>query len=280
MPTGNEGDQYILFINADDTSRHTSSANTAIYPNLGLLTLMSALKPRVVGTAAALGYLDGTVHGNAAIGAFVDATAPRIRAMCFSVLTANYGASVALARRAKSLNPDVLVIFGNDHFSALHESVLANQEAVDVGFCGNDVVLGFCDFMADQLTGRLRPAMDYAGLAYRDDQGAMHRNPENLAEYGQLPLVDYSLMDSLMPHEKHYLDGQQEVYFFMREQGLRSMVVDIGRGCVKFSGQRLGGVPLNACDFCGIIPGTREIVAPEADRAWAVLENAYQQGST
>lgn len=278
MPTQNEGDEYILFINADDTSRHASSANTAIYPNLGLLTLMSALKPRVSGTGASLGYLDGTVHGNAALEAIIDAVAPNIRAICFSALTANYGASVALARRVKSLNRDVLVIFGNDHFSALHDRIMANQEAVDAGFCGNDVALGFCDFVADQLAGRLRPTMDYAGLVYRDGQGAVHRNPEDPREYGQLPLVDYGLMDSLMPHEKHYLDGQQQVYFFMREQGLRSMVVDIGRGCVKFAGQRLDGVPLNACDFCGIIPGTREIVAPEAGRAWAVLGNAYRQG--
>ncbi|MEV6978604.1 hypothetical protein [Kitasatospora sp. NPDC093806] len=273
-----EPEEYVLFVNANDTSRHTSSANTSIYPNLGLLTLMSALHPRLDGTGLGVGYFDGTVHGNSALVEFIEANAHRIRALCFSVLTANYGASITMAKRAKELNPDLVVVLGNDHFSALYDRVMANQPVVDVGFYGNDVVEGFADFMADRLTGRLRSAMDYAGLVYRDADGAVHRNPENPAEYNRLPLVDYRLMDSLFPHEKHYLDGQQKVYFFMRDRELRSQVVDIGRGCIKFAGERLEGVPLNACDFCGIIPGVREIIAPEAERAWRILENAYNQG--
>jgi hypothetical protein len=181
--------RYILFINANDTSRHTSSANTSIYPNLGLLTLMSSLRPRLEGTDLRVGYLDGTVHGNPALEEFIDAHAHRIQALCFSVLTANYGASVAMAQRAKRINPQALVVFGNDHFSALYDRVMANQPWVDVGFYGNDVVEGFTDFMADRFTGVLRPTMDYAGLVYRDASGTVHRNPENPAEYGRLPLV-------------------------------------------------------------------------------------------
>lgn len=49
----------ILFINAADTSRHISSANTAIYPNLGILTLMSSLKRAIFQPDIELGYLDG-----------------------------------------------------------------------------------------------------------------------------------------------------------------------------------------------------------------------------
>ncbi|MDQ0993880.1 radical SAM protein [Streptomyces sp. V3I7] len=270
--------RHVLFVNANDTSRHTSSANTSIYPNLGLLTLMSALKPKLEGTNQRLGYFDGTVHSNAALEEFIDLHAHRISALCFSVLTANYGASIALAKRAKAINPDIQVVLGNDHFSALYDRVMANQPVVDFGFYGNDVVEGFADFVSDRLTGTLRPAMDYAGLVYRDSTGTVHRNPENPAEYHRLPLVDYGLVDTLMPHEKHYLDGQQQVYFFMRDRELRSQVVDIGRGCVKFAGERLEGVPLNACDFCGIIPGVREIIAPEAERAWRILENVWRQG--
>ncbi|GAA2801330.1 hypothetical protein RMN57_08800 [Kitasatospora sp. CM 4170] len=273
-----EDAQYVLFINANDTSRHTSSANTAIYPNLGLLTLMSALRPKLADGGPSVGYFDGTVHGNSVLVDFIEAHAHRIRALCFSVLTANYGASITMAKRAKELNPDILVVLGNDHFSALYDRVMANQPVVDVGFHGNDVVEGFAEFMSDRLAGRLRPAMDYAGLVYRDPGGTVHRNPENPAEYHRLPLVDYGLVDSFIPHEKHYLDGQQQVYFFMRDRELRSQVVDIGRGCVKFAGERLEGVPLNACDFCGIIPGVREIVAPEAERAWRILENVHNQG--
>ncbi|BCK66843.1 hypothetical protein Srufu_007960 [Streptomyces libani subsp. rufus] len=135
----------VLFVNANDTSRHTSSANTSIYPNLGLLTLMSALRDRLGTDDVQLGYLDGVVHGNKTVEDFIDAHAHRLHAVCFSTLTSNYGASIAMARRAKSLNPDVLVILGNDHFSALYERIMQRRREVDFGFYGNDVVTGFAD---------------------------------------------------------------------------------------------------------------------------------------
>ena len=60
----------VLFVNADDTSRHVSSANTAIYPNLGLLTLMSALTIKI--GRDKVGYIDGTVFGNDAIHKYIN----------------------------------------------------------------------------------------------------------------------------------------------------------------------------------------------------------------
>ncbi|WP_155370052.1 B12-binding domain-containing radical SAM protein [Catellatospora vulcania] len=270
--------QLIVFVNAADTSRHTSSANASIYPNLGLLTLMSALREQLGDGPVRVAYFDGTVHGNQKLADFIDGNAHRIHAMCFSVLTANYGASVELAARAKRRNPAVTTVFGNDHFSALYDNAMRSQPAIDFGFYGNDVVTGFADFMRDGVAGSRGPLSGYAGLVYRAADGTVLRNPERPAEYGSLPLVDYSLADTLFPHQEHYLRGQQDVYFFMRDRELRSQVVDIGRGCIKFAGERLDGIPLNACDFCGIIPGSREIIAPEADRAWRILENVYRQG--
>lgn len=61
----------ILFVNAADTSRHISSANTAIYPNLGILTLMSSLK-KAIWPGVDLGYLDGTVYGNPFIQTYIE----------------------------------------------------------------------------------------------------------------------------------------------------------------------------------------------------------------
>ncbi|MFG3656661.1 cobalamin-dependent protein [Streptomyces sp. NPDC047706] len=268
----------VLFVNANDTSRHTSSANTSIYPNLGLLTLMSALRDKLGADDTQLGYLDGVVYSNETIEEFIDAHAHRLHAVCFSVLTANYGASIAMAQRVKRLNPNALVILGNDHFSALYERIMRRQSDVDFGFYGNDVVTGFADFVADSLRGRIKTPDAYPGLVHRATDGTVAKVPEDAGEYATLPLVDYSLADSVLPHQDLYLQGQQSVYFFMRDRELRSQVVDIGRGCVKFAGPRLDGVPLNACDFCGIIPGSKEIVLPEVDKAWAILENAYRQG--
>lgn len=267
----------VLFVNAN-TSSQTATVNSTVYPNLGLLTLMSALRDKLGDDDTQLGYLDGVLYGNAKIEEFIDSNAHRLHAVCLSVLTGNYSASIAMARRVKQLNPDALIVLGNDHFSSLYERIMRRQPDVDFGFYGNDVVTGFARFMADFLRGGVQEPETYPGLVYRAADGTATRVPEDPNEYGVLPFVDYSLADGVLPHQDLYVQGQQSIYFFMRDRALRSQVVDIGRGCIKFAGPRLDGVPLNACDFCGIVPGSKEIVWPEADRAWAILENAYRQG--
>jgi anaerobic magnesium-protoporphyrin IX monomethyl ester cyclase len=242
---------------------------------------------------AEVGYVDGTVYGNAIIKQIITANAVTLSVVCFSSLTANHGASLALASLAKTLNPRIVTVFGNDHFSALANRIMLNQPVVDYGFYGNDVVEGFASFVSDYLTDRLSDLSLYHGLVYRRSdqvqqgvlpvlgdarQTGVHRNSENPTEYGRLPLVDYSLMDSALPHREKYLAGQQKVYFFMREGLLKSQVIDIGRGCIKFAGERVADIPCNACDFCGIIPGVKPITMQSAERAWQILKNAYDQG--
>jgi len=270
---------HILFINAADTSeRHQSSANAAIYPNLGLLQLMSSLEPRLQNTDLEVGYFDGTVYGNDPIARFIEEEHNAIFALCFSAMTANYGASVALANQAKKLNPRIIIIFGNDHFSALYQEIMINQPNIDFGFYGNDVVEGFSKFLTDLILGSVRDKACYPGLVYRPSPWQIKKNSENHEEYSSLPLVNYSLMDSFMPHRQLYSKGQKAAYPFMKEQNLNGMLVDIGRGCIKFAGRRVGNIPVRACDFCGIIPGSKPIVFQKAGRAWAILKNAYEQG--
>lgn len=281
----------VLFVNADDTSRHVRSANASIYPNLGLLTLMSALVRHVA--REEVGYLDGTVYGNAGIRQFITDNAASLSVICFSSLTANHGASLEFARLAKELNPRIITIFGNDHFSALAPRVMRNQPVVDYGFYGNDVVEGFARFVSDHLSSRPKDLSSYRGLVYRtsgeasqdafplcseEGQNGVCRNQEDPAEYGRLPFVDYSLMDTALPHREKYLAGQHKVYFFMKDRALKSQVIDIGRGCIKFAGERVANVPCNACDFCGIIPGVKPITMQNAERAWQILESVYSQG--
>lgn len=268
----------ILFVNAADTSRHVSSANTAIYPNLGILTLMSSLKRAVAQLEVELGYLDGTVYGNPFIQTYIEENFRSLSVICFSVLTANYGASIALANLARALNPKVVTIFGNDHFSALCECAMRRQPNISYGFYGNDVVEGFTDLVTDIISDTVMPLSSYRGLVYRDVSGEIKQNPENPNEYGRLALVDYTLADTLFPHNVHYAAGQQKTYSFMRGRGLRSQVIDIGRGCIKFAGQRVNNIPVNACDFCGIIPSGKVISHQMSDRAWSILKNAYEQG--
>ena len=56
-------------------------------------------------------------------------------------------------------------------------------------------------------------------------------------------------------------------------------MIEIARGCLKFGGRRNdSGIPLNACDFCAIIPGTSALSARSAERAWDIIRNAFEQG--
>lgn len=272
--------RIILFINPADTSRHTASANTAIYPNLGLLTLTSNLKAELDDRDdIQLGYLDGVVIGNDTIAEFIAENAASVVCAAFSVLTSNYGAAISLAEQAKAANPNIVTVFGNDHFSARFGHVLARRPMVDYGFAGNDVVLGFAKFARALIEhGSPRQPWLYPGLVYRDAVGQVCRNPEDPTEIHGLAPVDYSLMDWPLPHAAKYLAGQHRTYLFMRQRNLRSQVIDIGRGCIKFSGERVNDVPVNACDFCAIIPGSKAISTLSADRAWEVIHNAYLQG--
>jgi len=239
---------------------------------------MSSLKKAICQPNIDLGYLDGTVYGNPFIQMYIEENYQSISVLCFSVLTANYGASINLANLARALNPRIITIFGNDHFSALYENVMKKQPDVCYGFYGNDVVEGFTDMVSDIVSGNMMPLSSYHGLVYRDELDEIKRNPENPNEYNRLPFVDYSLADTLFPHNEYYTKGQQKIYSFMRGRGLKSQVVDIGRGCIKFTGQQVVGVSVNACDFCGIIPGSKVILPQTPDRAWAILKNAYDQG--
>jgi hypothetical protein len=268
----------ILFINAADTSRHVSSANTAIYPNLGILTLMSSLKRGINNPDTELGYLDGTVYGNFFIQRYIEENYQTISVICFSVLTSNYGASILFSNLARSLNQKIITIFGNDHFSALYENIMKNQLDVSYGFYGNDVVEGFTDMVLDIMSNTVRALNSYPGLVYRNEVNEIKRNSENPNEYNRLPLVDYSLSDTLFPHNEYYMKGQEKTYNFIRERGLKGQLIDIGRGCIKFGGPRVGDIPLNACDFCGIIPGSKGIMYKTPDQAWLILKNAYEHG--
>ena len=273
----------IVFVNAANTSDYFSSGlvneiDYPNYPNLGLLTLMSSLKRTCPDIH--LGYFDGTIYGNLFIRKYIEENFKSISMICFSVITVNYEVSVALANLARTLNHAIIIIFGNDHFSALYETIMKKQSNINFGFFGNDVVEGFTNFVADIIVNRLASLDSYHGLVYRNKFGQIMRNLENPGEYSRLPLVDYSLVDSLFSHNERYLANQQKVDRFIREKPLtgRGQVVDIGRGCIKFAGKRVNGIPVNTCDFCGIVPGSKAILRQTADRAWTILKNAYDQG--
>ena len=274
----------MLLVNPASTAAPHKAFEPNIYPNLGLLTLGTSLQValRRENVAAKVLYYDGALLGDEFIYKYIATNAGRVSVIGYSSYTLNYGACVSLARHAKDCNSSIVNIIGNDHFSALYQEIITRQQGVfDFGFCGNDVVEGFTEFVLGILTGNIAELSSYAGLVFRDPRsaGGVTRCPENPAEFSRLPLPDYSLLDSLVPHADRYHREQQAFYAFVRDEGLRITVIEIARGCLKFSGRRnQSGIPLNACDYCGIIPGTNALSAQHAQRAWEIIRNAFDQG--
>jgi hypothetical protein len=115
----------------------------------------------------------------------------------------------------EELQRGIVNVIGNDHFSSLYREVMTRQQGVfDYGFCGNDVVEGFTDFVLGILAGNLAPLSAYPGLVYRNplSPGGVARCAENPTEFPRLPLPDYSLLDSLVPHADRYHREQRSFY--------------------------------------------------------------------
>jgi len=274
----------ILLVNPASTPAPHKTFEPNIYPNLGLLTLGTALQRAIEkqNIAVSIFYYDGSLLGDEFIFQYIEKNADRLAVIGFSSVTLNYGACISMARHAKRCNRRIVNIIGNDHFSALYSEVMNRQQGVfDYGFCGNDVVEGFVKLVLGIITGDIAELRSHPGLVFRDSEGAkgVTRCPENPLEFPRLPLPNYALLDSLVPHAQGYQCEQQSFYDYVRDGGLRITVVEIARGCLKFGGPRNdGGVPLNACDFCGIIPGGQALAAQNARRAWQIIRNAFDYG--
>jgi hypothetical protein len=274
----------ILLVNPASTPSAHKTFEPNIYPNLGLLTLGTALdcELRRRQIAAKVLYYDGALLGDEFLRNYIALSADRLLLIGYSAYTLNYGSCVAMARHAKRCNSGIVNVIGNDHFSALYQEIITRQQGVfDYGFCGNDVVEGFTEFVLGMLTGEKAELKSYHGLVFRDPgaPSGVARNPENPAEFPRLPLPDYSLLDSLVPHADRYHREQRSFYAYVRDEDLRITVIEIARGCLKFTGRRNeSGTPLNACDFCAIIPGTNALTAQNAQRAWDTIRNAFEHG--
>jgi anaerobic magnesium-protoporphyrin IX monomethyl ester cyclase len=278
----------IVLINAADTASELFNAATEPYevnafPNLGLLTLGTALRHELKarGLAHQVTYFDASVTRNERLLAYLEAHSQRLFAICFSIYTANYVASTRIAERVKQLKPDVIAVVGNDGFSSIWQSVMQRRSVYDYGFYGNDVVEGFSRLIADLAERRAEDPRRYPGLVYRDpaDRSRILMTPEDPDEFHRLPLVDYSLTRAPVDHDALYFAEQRRSMPLLSARGARAVTIEFARGCLKFAGKRNDyGVPLNACDFCAINPGSKAMIGADAERAWNIIRNAVEQG--
>lgn len=242
------------------------------FPNLGVLTLASALRS-VPGVEPV--YLDGTVVPWSDVLAYVEDNAGDILALCVSALTATYEAGLHLCRAAKRINDRIVTIFGNDHITALPRECMSGRHGlIDYAFVGNEVVGSFVAFVAALAQGRDPASGSYAGLlAYRDGElrsEAQRPEPIHTA-------LDYSLVNRGFDHAPLYRENfdKRVAPTFHKLTGRRvhaGMPVEIGRGCIKFARN-------DACSFCSIqFGGLWRNSVPDAEAAWEVVRAAHDEG--
>lgn len=129
--------------------QHTDWAN---FPHLGILSLASHIDalPGFEGC-----YIDGVIHPLDRILAAIRERAGRTLAVCLSAITANYEATIRIARSVKSIDPQIAIVVGNDHFTALSREILDRHgELIDCGFVGNEVYAGLVDYLKDRQQSR------------------------------------------------------------------------------------------------------------------------------
>lgn len=97
------------------------------FPNLGVLTLVSALRD-IPGVEPI--YVDGTVVPWSDVLRYVEENAGDFLALCISALTATYEAGLHLCAAAKNANSRIVTILGNDHVTALTRECMSSRAGV------------------------------------------------------------------------------------------------------------------------------------------------------
>ncbi len=242
---------------------HSDWAN---YPHLGALKLCSALA-KVEGVETV--YFDGTVRPVDELIAFIAKNSERILVLGLSVLTASYGAGLQIAKNAKAIDDKIVVIFGNDHFTACADICLSNQPAIDGGFVGNEVFSGLVGLVSGLLANDGKSTWPaYLGRSPRTVATSV-----NEAIYTD---IDYSLIDRHFMHSTVYRSNLQKrvgprIHKMTGERIASGVPVEFARGCLKFRNN-------DACSFCSIQYGGMWSKAASAAEAWGMIEKATASG--
>lgn len=246
--------------------QHTDWAN---FPHLGILSLASYIDatPGLKGR-----YIDGVIHPFDAIIETVSAAAASTLAVCLSAITANYESAIRIAEAVRHADPDIAIVMGNDHFTAMNEKILPRHRGlIDCGFAGNEVYASLSRYLIDR---QKSCAVDiYPGsVRWADDR--IIRDPIIREDVNQI--VDYGLIDRTLPHSDTYTRNfnrrlGQRILELTGRRVTRGVPVEIGRGCIKFSGD-------DACSFCSIQYGGMWKNELPAERAWRVIHQAFEAG--
>ncbi|WP_233161542.1 MULTISPECIES: cobalamin B12-binding domain-containing protein [unclassified Achromobacter] len=220
-------------VDANDivVSKGIQHTDWASFPHLGILSLASYVDALPDFESV---YVDGVIHPLDSILAAIRERADRTLAVCLSAITANYEASIRIARAVRSLDSHIAIVVGNDHFTALNREILDRHgELIDCGFVGNEVYCGLVDFLRDRQ--RSRTTGVYPG-SIRLEAGRIVADPAIREPVNRI--IDYDLIDRTLPHTTVYTSNftrrlGRRILALTGRQVHKGVPVEIGRGCIN-----------------------------------------------
>jgi radical SAM superfamily enzyme YgiQ (UPF0313 family) len=150
-----------LGYSAEDASADISRMAN-IMPPLGLVSMAAYLERRGITTD----IIDCYAHPDSThmVRDYILEHRPSI--VGFSTATANFLDGEEIGRMAKAVHPDVRVVFGGPHVSALREKVLEEYPSVDFAVVGEGE-----DTLLELAEGGIHGPEDVKGLVYRNSEG-------------------------------------------------------------------------------------------------------------
>lgn len=199
---------------------------------LGLLSVASYLKNNIPDLSILI--LDEQVLSYGEIADSVLKYSPDILGICPTL--ANYGNSLALARLGKEIG--CKTVFGGPYASCLGKSILLNRPYVDY------VVV---EDGEEAMTGIVRgiPDENIPNLIWRSFDDRIKCNKINVFDLNNMPFIDFSLLESMEPYYKNYINDQKKKDPFQPFR--RPATIVSQKGCM-WRGKTKGG-----CIFCSCI---------------------------
>lgn len=243
--------------------QHTDWAN---FPHLGVLSLASYVNK--FGYEAV--YFDGVAVSINELFLYIRENAERVLAVCLSAITANFNSCLHVGEFVKSVDENIKTIFGNDHFSVMHNKIIKRYRSVDYGVVGNEVyqtLKCLLDNIRDHgCVSRRLPSLVTKDILVPDE------GREEEINYH----IDYSLIDRVFDHTGVYNNNFQmrltgRIHDLTQRFVMSGVPVEIARGCIKFNGN-------DACSFCSIQYGGMWRNYLDHDQAWSAIKAACDNG--
>jgi anaerobic magnesium-protoporphyrin IX monomethyl ester cyclase len=262
----NSDDFFLEKDNAQSVAKGVQHTDWANFPHLGILSLASYIEK--AGYEAV--YFDGVALPLSELIHYLKEHHERTLAICLSAITANFETCLYVSDTVKSIDTNIKTVFGNDHFSVMHDKIITRYKSIDYGIIGNEVY-----HTLKALLRKLKSNQDadikLPLLITKHNRSTDFQKEESINQH-----INYSLIDKHFQHNRIYNKNFQyrlgnRIYNLTKRHVKSGVPVEIARGCIKFNGN-------DACSFCSIQYGGIWRNFLDHKQAWEVIKAAHDSG--